>query len=125
MRLIFNCHSGRLHRNARLLALLKNFIATRSLDAELLITERPGHATVLAREAVRLGCDRVVAIGGDGTVNEVAQALRSTPAVLAIVPTGSGNGLARHLGLPAAAAAALELATAANVRVADLAASTA
>jgi len=120
MRLIFNCHSGRLHRNARLLALLKNFIATRSLDAELLITERPGHATVLAREAVRLGCDRVVAIGGDGTVNEVAQALRSTPAVLAIVPTGSGNGLARHLGLPAAAAAALELATAANVRVADL-----
>ncbi len=120
MRLIFNARSGRLRRNAQLLPLLRNFIAAHGLDAELVLTEGPGHATVLAREAVRDGCGRVIAVGGDGTVNEVAQALRDTPAVLAIVPTGSGNGLARHLRLPGSPAAALALATAADVRVANL-----
>jgi diacylglycerol kinase (ATP) len=120
MRLIFNARSGRFRRNAQLLPLLRNFIAARSLNAELLLTEGPGHATVLARDAVREGCGRVIAVGGDGTVNEVAQALRYTPAVLGIVPTGSGNGLARHLRLPGPAAAALELATAPHARVADL-----
>ena len=120
MRLIFNARSGRFRRNAQLLPLLRNFVAARSLDAELHLTEGPGHATVLAREAMRAGCRRVVAVGGDGTVNEVAQAVRYTPAVLGIVPTGSGNGLARHLGLPRASAAALELATSAHPRQADL-----
>src|SRR5580698_5622448 len=79
MRLIFNARSGRFRRNAQLLPLLRNFIAARSLNAELLLTEGPGHATVLARDAVREGCGRVIAVGGDGTVNEVAQALRYTP----------------------------------------------
>jgi diacylglycerol kinase (ATP) len=120
MRLIFNARSGRFKRNAQLLPLLRDFIAARSLDAEVCLTEGPGHATVLAREAVRSGCGRVVAVGGDGTVNEVAQALRDTSAVLGIVPTGSGNGLARHLRLPAAPATSLELATAAGARVVDL-----
>jgi diacylglycerol kinase (ATP) len=120
MRLIFNARSGRFHRNAQLLPLLRNFLAARSLDAELLVTEGPGHATLLARDAVRDGCGRVIAVGGDGTVNEVAQALRYTSAVLGIVPSGSGNGLARHLRVPASAPAALELATAAHARVADL-----
>jgi diacylglycerol kinase (ATP) len=120
MRLIFNARSGRFHRNAQLLPLLRNFVAARSLEAELHLTEGPGHATVLAREAMRAGCRRVVAVGGDGTVNEVAQALRHTPGVLGIVPTGSGNGLARHLRLPGPAAAALALATAADPHIADL-----
>jgi len=120
MRLIFNARSGRLRRNAQLLPLLRNFIAARALDAELFLTEGPGHATFLAREAVLDGCARVIAVGGDGTVNEVAQAVRHTPAVLGIVPTGSGNGLARHLHLPNSAAAALELAAAASPRIADL-----
>jgi len=120
MRLIFNARSGRLRRNAQLLPLLRNFIAARALDAELFLTEGPCHATFLAREAVLDGCARVIAVGGDGTVNEVAQAVRHTPAVLGIVPTGSGNGLARHLHLPNSAAAALELAAAASPRIADL-----
>src|SRR5471030_524840 len=74
MRLIFNARSGRAGRNAGLLLLIRNFIAARSLEAEVLLTEGSGHATVLAREAMRDGCSRVIAIGGDGTVNEVAQA---------------------------------------------------
>ena len=61
-----------------------------------LYTERPGHATLLAREA---DADIVVAVGGDGTVSEVAQGLVGTDKVLGIIPCGSGDGLAFHLGL--------------------------
>lgn len=59
-------------------------------------TERPGHATSLARNA---DADIVVAVGGDGTVSEVAQGLVGTDKVLGIIPCGSGDGLAFHLGL--------------------------
>ena len=78
--------------------------------AELRLTERPGHARELAHEAVAAGYGLVVAVGGDGTVNEVASALTGTDSVLGIVPAGSGNGLGRALGLhlpPAAALAVL------------------
>ena len=108
---IFNPRSGRHARNARLFPLLREFISARGLDASLMVTEGAGHATELAREAVQRGCLRIVAVGGDGTMNEVAQALVHTPAALALIPCGSGNGLALHLGLPLRAPAALELAT--------------
>lgn len=117
-RFIFNPVSGRHARNARLLPLLRDFIGARALDADLVATEGPGHATVLARDAVQAGCTRVVAVGGDGTMNEVAQALLHTPAALALVPCGSGNGLALHLGLPLAPLAALELVAAIGGRIA-------
>ena len=110
MRFIFNPCSGR-RRNSRLLPVVRDFIAKRGLNADLVTTEGPGHATELAREAVALGCRRVVAVGGDGTMNEVAQALLDSPATLALVPCGSGNGLARHLGLPSSPEAALDLAS--------------
>lgn len=63
-------------------------------------TEYAGHAAILAHEAVQAGIDIVVAIGGDGTVNEVARSLTHTPTALGIIPCGSGNGLARHLQIP-------------------------
>ena len=78
-------------------------------EAAIVPTERGGHATELARQAVADGCDLVMAFGGDGTMNEVAQALLNTPATLALLPCGSGNGLARHLGIPLDPAAALAL----------------
>ena len=77
----------------------------RYLDAErfqyrVVWTQHSGHAAELARQAVAEGYDVCLAIGGDGTVNEVARSLCHTPTALAIVPMGSGNGLARHLRIP-------------------------
>jgi len=117
---VFNPRSGRPRRNAPILAFLRDFISARAPDAGLVCTEGPGHATEIAREAVAAGCQRVIAVGGDGTVNEVAQALIHTPAALGLVPCGSGNGLALHLGLPKALHGALELAIGASGRTAAL-----
>lgn len=114
---IFNPHSGRNLRRPRLAGAIRDFITARSLDAKLAITAGPGHATELAREAVRTGHAVVVAVGGDGTMNEVAQGLLHTPAALALVPCGSGNGLALHLGLPRSPLGALELAAGTGSRI--------
>ena len=66
---------------------------------EVLMTERVGHARELAKSAVRRGARLVLAWGGDGTINEVASALAFDEVPLGIVPAGSGNGLARELGI--------------------------
>lgn len=70
------------------------------VEHRLQYTKGPAHATALASEAIALGFDSIIAVGGDGTANEVAQALVNTHAKMGIVPKGSGNGLARHLGIP-------------------------
>ena len=67
---------------------------------DIIQTEQGGHAEELSRAAALEGADTVVAVGGDGTVNEVARGILGTGASLGIIPTGSGNGLARHLNLP-------------------------
>ncbi|HXQ80173.1 MAG TPA: diacylglycerol kinase family protein [Opitutaceae bacterium] len=120
LRIVVNPHSGRPRRIRAILNLLRGFISGRGLEADIVTTEGPGHATEITRDAVAAGCLRVVAVGGDGTVNEVAQALIGTPAALGLVPCGSGNGLALHLGLPKALADALELATGSSGRLAEL-----
>ena len=80
-------------------------------------TEYAGHATELARQYARMGFDAVVAVGGDGTVNEVAKGIvkGSQPAdsnhqtALGIIPMGSGNGFARHLNIPIRPQKAIEM----------------
>lgn len=119
IRFIFNPRSG---RNARrsLAPSIQAYIRERGLDATLVSTTGPHHATELARTAVAEGCDRVIAVGGDGTMNEVAQALVHSPAALGLVPCGSGNGLALHLGIPLSAPRALALATDPTARAAAI-----
>jgi diacylglycerol kinase (ATP) len=72
-------------------------------------TKKPGHATELAQQAVAEKFDMAFAVGGDGTVNEVAQGLIGSHVAMGILPKGSGNGLARHLGIPMKIASALSL----------------
>jgi diacylglycerol kinase (ATP) len=98
-RFIFNPHSGSNRRNPYLRDRAADFIRQHGWDASVVATERPRHATDLARQAVAEGCTLVVAIGGDGTMNEVASALADTPACFGLIPCGSGNGLGRHLGV--------------------------
>lgn len=117
---IFNPYSGHNRRRPAFAGSIRDFISARSLDAGLVTTEAPGHATELAREAAHAGCEQIVAVGGDGTMNEVAQALLHTPTALALVPCGSGNGLALHLGLPLSPLGALSLIAGAASRVAAL-----
>jgi YegS/Rv2252/BmrU family lipid kinase len=100
IRFILNPKSGHNRRRPWLAGKIDKFMLKHKLNADLRLTEAPAHATSLAREAIALGADRVVAVGGDGTLNEVARALVHTGTTLGLVPCGSGNGLALHLGLP-------------------------
>jgi diacylglycerol kinase (ATP) len=78
------------------------------VETSIMFTEGRGHATTLARSAEKGGFHRVVAVGGDGTLNEVAQGLFETPIPMGIIARGSGNGLARHLGIPLSTPDAIE-----------------
>lgn len=84
------------------------------------MTAYAGHAPLLAEEAIRQGATRIVAVGGDGTVNEIVQVLGNTEIALGIVPLGSGNGLARHCRIPLQIDAAVALLVDAKVVTIDL-----
>jgi YegS/Rv2252/BmrU family lipid kinase len=89
-----------------------DILGAHGIDAVIRPTTKAGDARAFARDAVDSDCDLVVAWGGDGTVNEAASALIHTSVPLAIVPAGSGNGLASDLLIPFDARAALGIAAA-------------
>jgi diacylglycerol kinase (ATP) len=95
------------------------FASARGLEIEIFVTERAGHARELATAALNRGATQVIAWGGDGTVNEVASALAFRDAALAVIPSGSGNGLARELRVPMDAAAAFAVAIDGHSRTID------
>lgn len=84
------------------------FTADAGFDVDIRFTEYAGHASFLAHEAVDAAVDTVVAVGGDGTINETARALVGSQVKFGIVPMGSGNGLARHAQIPLDTTHALE-----------------
>ena len=104
---------------AKLPDIIDRFLDHDMWTIELRYTERAGHATEMAHKAVADGYDCVLAVGGDGTVNEIAQAVRDTSTALAIVPCGSGNGLARHLHIPMNMARAVQVLNELNVEAFD------
>lgn len=96
--LIINEFAG--HKQAaRAVGLVVPFLKEKGYFVEYSFTNHPGHATELASKASSEGFDLVVAVGGDGTVNETAQGLIGTNTPMGILPMGSGNGLARELGI--------------------------
>jgi YegS/Rv2252/BmrU family lipid kinase len=100
--------------------LAEGIVARHRVEGTVRLTEGPGHALELARAAVAARATLVCAWGGDGTVNEVARAVAGTGTALGVVPAGSGNGLARELGLPWDPAAALGVALGHRERVIDV-----
>ncbi len=105
---IINPVSGTGHKE-KIPRLLDTVIDHDLNDVSIVMSEYAGHAHEIAEMAVAEGIDIVVAIGGDGTVNEVGSALCGTDTALAIVPCGSGNGLARHLRISMNASRALQV----------------
>lgn len=97
---IINNHSGTATKN-KLPEWIKSCVSTERFDVkDIIFTAHAGHAQELAKKAVAQKRHLVVAVGGDGTVNEIANELIDTNTALAIIPMGSGNGLARHLRIP-------------------------
>jgi len=116
---IMNPVSGRPATRARRRERVAAFIGRHRLGARLLESQGAGHARELSRAAVAEGVDLVISVGGDGTMNEVGAPLVGRPAMFGIVPCGSGNGLARDLGVPQQVDRALDLLLDARVRVID------
>ncbi len=110
---------GRAAAMTTLMELARTVLARHDYVADVRATGGPDDAFNFASDAVTRGVDLVVAWGGDGTVNGVAGAVAGTPVPFAIVPAGSGNGLARDLGVPPDPAAALELAAIGRTRAID------
>src|SRR5262245_7845697 len=90
--------------------LAASLLDARGVEAEVFVTERGGHARELAQAAMARGVSLCIAWGGDGTINEVASALAFSPVALAVIPSGSGNGLARELTIPLQPADAFDVA---------------
>ena len=99
-RVIVNPISGRGRRPQDDITDLRRIFADHGLECEVICQRTRGEGTALASEAVAQGFDLVVAVGGDGTVNEVVCGLVNTNVSLGIVPAGSGNGMAREFGIP-------------------------
>ena len=116
--IIVNPISG-IGRQKKIETLLKDNLDHDLFDYTVRYTERIHHGTDLAREAVDQGFDCVVAVGGDGSVNDVAQGLKDTGVTMGIIPCGSGNGLARSLKIPLKPALAIRQLNQMNEHVID------
>jgi diacylglycerol kinase (ATP) len=99
VRFIINPISG-IGRKNKIQLQIQKYLDHTKFDHEIVYTEGPKHAIELSKEAAQAGFDVVVAVGGDGSAHEVGLPLIGTNTALAIIPAGSGNGLARYLKLP-------------------------
>lgn len=99
IRFIINPIAGDI-KKAKLPYLIQSYLDLDKYAYSIVYTQRAGHASQLAQEAVHQNMDVLVAVGGDGSINEIAKAIVHTKVTLAIIPLGSGNALAYHLELP-------------------------
>lgn len=115
---IINLISGTSDK-AAIPGLIDQYLDKTKFEYEIAVTQYAGHASEIAAKAKDDGVDVVVAIGGDGTVNEVARAIVHSDTALGIIPCGSGNGLARHLLLPLNVRKAIEVINRCEIRQLD------
>ena len=99
--------------------MIDKYLDLSKFDYEIWITEYEGHASELAMKGLNSNADLIVAIGGDGTIREIASVLIGTNIPLGIIPAGSGNGLALHLAIPLNLKGAIEIINRFNVSEID------
>ncbi len=120
IKFIYNPRSGLIHPEQFIRKIIADYFPQNLCHYDFSITEGKGHAYEIAKQAVKAGYDIVVAIGGDGTVNEIASGLVNSAASLGIIPNGSGNGLARGLGIPISIRRAAKIVTTGKTRSIDV-----
>jgi len=118
--IIANPTAGR-GRTLTFLPALEQLLREQKLSYELRLTSAPGDAVTLAQEGIREGFECVVAVGGDGTAHEVAQALVGTTVTLGIIPTGSGNDFCKATSVPLDLASAVGTLVVGRERLVDVA----
>lgn len=116
---IINPKSG-VDRVKALQGLIEKHLDKEQFAPEIAYTQYAKHGTELAKEAVKNGFKIIVAVGGDGSVNDIIAGIYGTEATLAIIPKGSGNGLARSLRIPLDPAKAIDLINKGKVHTIDL-----
>lgn len=116
--LLVNPISGTISKH-RIIPHVLRKMRSKGLTVRIKTTEYPGHALDLAKEAAAEGYDALIVCGGDGTVNEAASGLVGTDTALGIIPAGSGNGLARHLGIPVDVSRSIDVIAERNIIDAD------
>lgn len=102
---IINPRSGNRDKT-KLIQTIKAFALKKNISHRINLTEYPGHARQIAKSLASEN-QVIIAVGGDGTIHEVADGIQHSPACLGLLPAGSGNGLARHLGVKMKIEAAL------------------
>lgn len=95
---IINPKAGKKHRDIQ--ALIANMAKSKNAVHKAVFTKGRNHATELAAEAVKEGYKNIIAVGGDGTIQETAKGLLGSNVNFGLLPCGSGNGLARNLNIP-------------------------
>ena len=105
---IINPHSGT-SRKTNIPELAYNILSESDSELYFVYTNDQGHVAQIIDDVVGQGFDVVIGVGGDGTINEVADAVRPTSMTMGVIPMGSGNGLARSLDIPMDPEAALEV----------------
>lgn len=99
IRIIVNPRSGK-YKTKNTEKIIANYLDEHNYNYDIFVTNRSRDATSISNEAVLLKYDLVIAVGGDGTINETAKALVGSETALGIIPIGSGNGYSRHLKIP-------------------------
>ncbi|MCD6010159.1 MAG: diacylglycerol kinase catalytic region [Flavipsychrobacter sp.] len=117
---IINPKSG-VERQKEIKEGIDKYLDKEQYSHELIYTEFAKHGITLAKEAARNGAYAVVAVGGDGSVNDVVQGLLGTDTLLGIIPKGSGNGMARTMHIPLDTNEAIKVLNKGNVTAMDVA----